>query len=84
MEYWCILYVYGVYRYKVVHVVNSKHFSFVLSVSVGGQISEYSNYLSYVAKIGYIEWNHEYKSLTYCNLTLSKENMGCSIYSPSK
>ena len=33
--------------------VNSKHFIFVLIV--GSQISEYSKYSSYVAKIGYIE-----------------------------
>ena len=41
--------------------VNSKHFIFV--PMVWGQISEYSNYLCFVAKIVYIEWKHENKVL---------------------
>ena len=57
--------------------VNGKRFRFVLSV--GGQISEYSKCFSYVATIGYIEWNHENKSPTYWNLNLSKENKVRSI-----
>ena len=50
----------------------------------GRDQTEYRKYFSYVAKIGYIQWNNENKSRTRWYLTLSKEDMGCSIYLPSR
>ena len=56
--------------------VNRKHFIFILMVRGGGQIIEYSKYLSYVAQIGYIEWNHENKSLTLLKSDIAQGQYG--------
>ena len=54
--------------------VNSKHPSFVLWQGV--------KYFSYIAKIGYIEWNNENKSITYWNMTIFEQDIGFSVYWP--